>query len=233
VEASQGMGQNNTADWISLGTCPYQMALDIQYERAQALLDGKDEQQTIYSVVHPPTITIGKHGNQENIVASEDELGTLGVDVFQVDRGGDVTYHGPGQWVLYPVLHLGPWKNDVGRYIHNLEETVIASLRDVGIAGQRVQGLPGVWVDNAKICAIGARLRRRSTGEFVTTHGIALNVTTNLTHFDLIVPCGIRDKSVTSVAEELRTEVDFAAWEWRLQQHFYEIFDLQGCIQNG
>lgn len=214
------------ASWVRLGRMNYADALQKQKDRVTALLSGQDDEQTIFTVEHPPTITIGRNGSNDHIVASKDRLAELGFEVYAVDRGGDVTYHGPGQLVVYPILHLSPWNNDVGGYVRRLEETVIRALGEVGITAGRIEGLPGVWVGDAKVCAIGARMQRRPSGEFVTSHGLALNVNTDLTHFSTIVPCGIHDKGVTSVAELLNEKVSFDEWENRLQRAFVEVFDL-------
>src|SRR5579875_3895925 len=195
-------------EWVQLGRMAYDQALDIQQTRNAALLAEEDNLQTVYSVEHPPTITIGRNGSTDNIVASESELQRMGFVVRNVDRGGDVTYHGPGQLVVYPILHLEPWDNDVAMYVRRLEEMVIIALREVGIESTRSEGYPGVWVGGNKICAIGARMKKRSSGEFVTSHGIALNITTDLSHFNTIIPCGIADRGVTSIAQELGANVD-------------------------
>lgn len=216
-----------TVEWVSLGHRQYDEALDIQMSRAQALLTGADERQTIYTVEHPPTITIGRNGTTDNIVADQSFLEAQGFAVRHVDRGGDVTYHGPGQLVVYPVLHLAPWGNDVKQFVRNLEESVIRALAEVDIEGKRHEEYPGVWVADAKICAVGARVKKRPSGEFVTYHGIALNVNTNLAHFQTIVPCGIADKDVTSVERETGHPADFDAWETKLRQSFYDVFQFE------
>lgn len=217
--------QRTTVNWTFLGQMGYDEALQIQESRAEELLKLSDEQQTVYSVEHPPTITVGRNGTRDHIVVSDQQLLEMGFSVHNVDRGGDVTYHGPGQAVLYPVLHLNPWRNDVGSYVRNLEECVILALREVGIAGQRLDGYPGVWVHDDKVCAIGARVKRRATGEFVTSHGLALNVRTDLSHFETIIPCGISDKGVTSVEKLLGVETTMEEWQGRLKKSFQEVFD--------
>ena len=128
--------------------------------------------------------------------------------------------------MLYPVLHLGPWGNDVSLYVRLLESVVIQALKEVGIEAMRREGYPGVWTGDSKICAVGASVRRSPSGEFVTAHGLALNVTTNLQHFQTIVPCGITDKGVTSVAQEVAENVDFDEWENRLMEAFAEVFKV-------
>ncbi len=214
------------ATWVSLNKKEYDDALVIQNKKAESLLEDKSNEQTIYAVEHPPTITIGRSGTREHIIASEDELNRIGMKIYEVDRGGDITYHGPGQLVVYPVLHLKPWDNDVRKYVYMLEEVVIRSLREAGIRAERAEGLPGVWIGNKKICAIGARARRRRSREFVTSHGIALNVNTNLEHFSTIIPCGLSNKGVTSISQALSTEVTLPEWEQRLRFMFSEIFQM-------
>lgn len=211
-------------EWIPLGRMDYDNALAIQMARNASLLAGEDDRQTVYTVEHPPTITIGRNGTTEHILFSEERLTELGFTVRHVDRGGDVTYHGPGQLVVYPILHLNPWENDVAAFVRRLEEMVILALAEVGIASDRSEGYPGVWVGDRKICAIGARMKRRPSGEFVTSHGIALNVTTDLSHFNAIVPCGIADRGVTSIARELGEHVDWMEWEKRIQDAFVSVF---------
>lgn len=213
-----------SASWVALGLLDYDTALAVQQNQRDAVLQMETDAQTIYSVEHPPTITIGKNGSDDNILATTEWLEEQGFTVRTVDRGGDVTYH--GQWVIYPVLHLSPWNNDVSLYVRMLEETVIRALKTVDLHGTRSEGLPGVWLGDEKICAIGASVKRRPTGEFVTAHGLALNVTTNLSHFSAIVPCGIQDKGVTSVERALGHSVDFLSWERTIQQAFAEVFDL-------
>lgn len=202
----------------------YQGALALMDKRAQALLAGDDERQTVFTVEHPPTITIGRNGTHDHVVTPQTKLDEMGFSVYNVDRGGDVTYHGPGQLVLYPVLHLAPWANDVSRYVRMLEEVVIVALATVDVKGYRTAGLPGVWVGEDKICAIGARVKKRKGGEFVTSHGLALNVNTDLSHFQTIVPCGIVDRGVTSVAQILGADVAFGDWSEYIQNAFSSVF---------
>lgn len=212
--------------FVALNRMNYRKALQIQQQRAESLLAEQDDLQTVYTVEHPRTITIGRNGSSEHILASPSDLNARGFDVLEVDRGGDVTYHGPGQLVVYPILHLGPFGNDVAKYVRNLEEMVIRALSEVGIVATRNDDYPGVWVGDGKICAVGARMKRRPSGEFVSSHGIALNVTTNLEDFKTIVPCGITDRSVTSVANELGTDASYDEWEERLYRRFAEVFDV-------
>lgn len=211
--------------WVSLGRMEYDEALSTQLTQATRLLEGESDTQTVYAVEHPRTITIGRNGTRDNILLTDDVLAAEGFAVRAVDRGGDVTYHGPGQLVVYPVLHLGPWQNDVSLYVRHLEEVVIQALANVGIVADRHAEYPGVWVANDKICAVGARVKRRADGEYVTYHGIALNVHTQLDDFDAIVPCGISDKGVTSVERLLGVPQSLVDWEDRVQRSFMQVFD--------
>ncbi|WP_157070999.1 lipoyl(octanoyl) transferase LipB [Alicyclobacillus acidiphilus] len=212
-------------EWRELGTMHYDEALRLQMDQASALLNGGEDRQAVFVVEHPRTITIGRNGSFANVVKPVQELEALGFTIREVDRGGDVTYHGPGQLVVYPVLHLAPWDNDVSAYVRKLEEVVIRSLAEVGIVGERVEAYPGVWVGENKICAVGARVKRRSSGEFVTYHGFALNINTQLDDFATIVPCGIHDKGVTSIQKELGALQDFQEWAERIQRIFLSVFN--------
>ena len=175
---------------------------------------------------HPPVLTLGRGAKWKNIVADGAQLSAQGVEIFETDRGGDVTYHGPGQVVGYPIFRLPADRHDVRRYVRDLEETMIRALRPFGIEGERVAKWPGVWVagggDNRpeKIGAIGVHLSR-----WQTSHGFALNVNTDLSHFGLIVPCGISDGGVTSMERQLSRPVDIAAVEGELAKSFGEVFD--------
>ena len=209
---------------IDLGTVPYRDAWAAQ-ERAHAeVIAGGDEQ--LLLVEHPPVITFGRRPNVErNLVASEDQLKQLGVDVVHTDRGGDVTFHGPGQVVAYPIVRLNDHRLSVGAFVRRLEETVIATLKDFGVPAQKDPCAIGVWVPRAdgqlaKICALGVRIRRG-----VSMHGIALNVTTDLRYFDLIVPCGLVDRTVTSVEQVLGARAPtMAAVRDALVRHFLSTF---------
>lgn len=211
--------------FVSLGRLDYDSALAQQLARVDALFHGQDDRQTVFTVEHGPTITIGRNGTADHIVADDEFLQRQGFIVRHVDRGGDVTYHGPGQLVVYPVLHLGPWENDVSAYVRRLEEVVIRALAEEAIVATRHPDFPGVWVNDAKICAVGARVKRCPTGEFVTYHGIALNVHTDMSHFQTIVPCGIVDKGVTSVARELGRPAGIEEWTTRLIGQFLSVFE--------
>jgi lipoyl(octanoyl) transferase len=178
-----------------LGRVDYEEALELQQ---QLVAERKAENipDQLLLLEHPPTITLGvkaRH-SRTNIVGSPEELVSAGVEVFETGRGGDVTYHGPGQLVGYPVLDLRPDRCDVHRYVRDLEEVLIRASANFGIEAGRIAGLTGVWVGADKLAAIGVRISR-----WITSHGFALNVSTDLSHFDLIVPCGIADRGVTSI----------------------------------
>ena len=183
-----------------LGTMPYRQAWALQEKVHEEVRAGAEER--LLLVEHPPVITLGRRGEFEgakNLVASKDYLDQLGVELVQSDRGGDITFHGAGQIVAYPIVRLNDHRLSVGGYVHKLEEIVIATLADFGVKAQKGPNGIGVWVPEssgelAKICALGVRIRRG-----VSLHGIALNVETDLRYFDLIVPCGLTGKRATSL----------------------------------
>jgi lipoyl(octanoyl) transferase len=179
-------------------------------------------------VEHPPVYTLGKSGHMENVLIGEDEMRSEGVEFFRTNRGGDITYHGPGQLVGYPILDLEKFYTDIGRYLRNLEEAVILLLADYGIRGDRSPGETGVWIEpgvkgkERKICAIGVRCSR-----WVTMHGFALNVNTDLGYFGNIIPCGIQHKQVSSLERELGHPVDPSEVKERLKRHFGTVFGAE------
>ena len=170
---------------------------------------------------HPAVITLGVKGDggRANIVATDERLSELGIAVHETGRGGDVTYHGPGQIVGYPILDLKPDRCDVHRYVRDLEEVMIRVCADYGVTAGRINGLTGTWVGAEKIGAIGVRLSR-----WITSHGFAFNVSTDLDHFNLIVPCGISDRGVTSLAALVGRPLDMRAVEDHVVEHFAEVF---------
>ena len=176
-----------------LGRMGYGPALELQQELIAARKQGTAPDQLLL-LQHPHVITMGRNGHHENLLASAEILERAGISFFPTDRGGDVTYHGPGQLVAYPILDLREWKRDVGAFVRAVEQTVIDTLADYGIAAGRIPKLTGVWVGERKIAAIGVHISR-----WVTSHGLALNVSTDLNYFQYIVPCGLT-KPVTSIA---------------------------------
>jgi lipoate-protein ligase B len=183
-----------------LGLVPYREAWAMQQELAADRRAGRIPD-TVVLLQHPHTYTIGRSGTRDHVFLSDQELAARGIACLEVDRGGDVTYHGPGQLVGYPILDLGPTP-DVGRYLRLLEGSLIDVLADFGIKADRLSGYTGVWIGNRKIAAIGVKV-----AQGVTTHGFALNVTTDLSYFSHILPCGIPDKGITSMAVELGDRV--------------------------
>jgi len=177
-----------------VGRLPYSQALDLQNELATRRKHGDIPDQLLF-VEHPHVITMGRNGHRENVLASEELLERAGIEFHPTNRGGDVTYHGPGQIVGYPILDLREWKRDVVGYVRAVEQAIIDALSAFGISGGRVEGATGVWVDGAKVAAIGVHISR-----WVTSHGFALNLDTDLAYFHYIVPCGLT-KPVTSMRE--------------------------------
>jgi lipoyl(octanoyl) transferase len=177
-------------------------------------------------VEHPAVYTLGKSGNLANVLLSEENLAARGIDFFRTNRGGDITFHGPGQLVGYPILDLEKFYTDIGKYLRNLEEAIILTLEEYGLKGERSKGETGVWLDpdkkgkERKICAIGVRSSR-----WVTMHGFALNVNTDLNYFNFIIPCGIQDKQVTSLQRELGREIDFDEVKEKVRKNFAKVFE--------
>ena len=201
-----------------LRRCGYREAWDLQLELVQGRKAGTVCDQLVF-VEHPPTITLGRNADSMHVLESPGRLRSLGIAVEETDRGGDVTYHGPGQVVAYPIMDLKQWRRDVGAYLRALEDVIMAALLDFGIRSRRERGLTGVWVDGAKIAAMGVHLSR-----WVTSHGLALNVETNLDHFRLIVPCGL-SQPVTSMQQVLgRTPGRLAVID-ALSRHFGSVFE--------
>ncbi len=181
-------------------------------------------------VEHPHVLTLGKSGDAQNVVASRERLEQLGVEYHAINRGGDITYHGPGQLVAYPILDLDQFRTDIGWYLRQLEEAVMRTCSDWGVDTGRIDGLTGVWVDPQsglgarKICAIGVKCSR-----WVTMHGLAFNLATDLDFFNLIVPCGIRDRGVTNLAEESDREVSLEEVKVALQSHLLDVLGAQAA----
>jgi lipoyl(octanoyl) transferase len=206
-----------------LGIVAYGDALDLQQSLVAKRKSGAIPDQLLL-LEHPPVITLGvkARNDRSHILATADELATEGVEVFESGRGGDVTYHGPGQLVGYPILDLRPDRCDVHRYVRDLEEVLIRAVRRYGIESTRSAGLTGTWVGDRKIAAIGVRIAR-----WVTSHGFALNVSTNLAQFGLIVPCGLSDKGVTSIEQLASGPVTMASVQNTISDAFSEVFDAR------
>ena len=202
-----------------LGLVPYADGLELQ---RQLVDDRKADRipDTLLLLQHPHVLTIGvKKDGRSHILAPPDRLTSLGVEVFETGRGGDVTYHGPGQLVGYPILDLNPDRRDVHKYVRDLEEAMIRVCADYGLAAGRVKGFSGAWIGDEKIGAIGVRISR-----WITSHGFAFNVATDIDFFNLIVPCGIADKGVTSLASKLGRAPAMTEVEDRLVDQFAAVF---------
>ncbi len=202
-----------------LGLVPYADALELQ----RALVDERKAGRipdTLLLLQHPHVLTIGvKKDGRSHILVTPDRLSSLGVEVFETGRGGDVTYHGPGQLVGYPIVDLNPGRRDVHRYVRDLEEVMIRVCADYGIEAGRIKGLSGAWIGPEKIGAIGVRISR-----WITSHGFAFNVTTDVDFFKLIVPCGIADRGVTSLSAQTGTPA-MTEVEDRVVERFCQVFE--------
>jgi lipoyl(octanoyl) transferase len=204
-----------------LGRVAYADALALQ----RALVEERRAERVpdlLLLLEHPPVITLGVKGDggRSHVTADAATLDALGIGVFETGRGGDVTYHGPGQLVAYPILDLRPDRCDVHRYVRDIEEVMIRLCATCGVEAGRIAGLTGVWVGNEKIGAIGIRMSR-----WITSHGLAFNVTTDLSHFQLIIPCGIGDRGVTSLARATGRDVSMDEVQQRLANIFADVFE--------
>lgn len=202
-----------------LGTVAYGEALALQADLVRQRRAGEIPD-TLLLLEHPHVITLGSGWHPENILVSDEERARLGIELYETGRGGDVTYHGPGQLVGYPILDLKPDRCDLHAYLRDLEEVLIRALADLGLRAGRVEGLTGAWVADRKLAAIGVRV---SSG-WITSHGFALNVSTELGYFDTIVPCGIRGHGVGSIERELGRPVAMADVERAVVRRFCEVF---------
>jgi lipoyl(octanoyl) transferase len=212
-----------------LGVVRYAEALTLQQALVEARRAGSIPD-TLLLLQHPAVITLGARtaDSRAHVLATPDRLAEIGVEVHEAGRGGDVTYHGPGQVVGYPIVDLRPDRQDVHRYVRDIEEVMIRVCRDYGIVGSRIQGLTGTWVGADKIGAIGIRISR-----WITSHGFAFNVTTNLEHFGLIVPCGLPDRGVTSLERATGRGVAISEVEEAFVRHFCTVFDREVVMAAG
>lgn len=220
-----------------IGSKDYKEAWDIQNKLFQDIVDiklanrNREEkiiaQNHLLFTEHPPVYTLGKSGDLSNLLLNEDQLKKKGISFFKSNRGGDITFHGPGQIVGYPILDLEAFKPDIRWYMRSLEEVIIRTIAHYGLQGVRSDGETGVWLDVGtpfarKICALGVR-----TSRWVTMHGFALNVNTNLGYFDHIIPCGIKGKAVTSLEAEINKKVPLPEVRALILEHFSEVFKAQ------
>jgi len=231
---------NKQTQFIDLGLIDYQRAWDYQTELFNKILAVKSENRDIPNneqpatnnyllfCEHPHVFTIGKSGDEKNLVIPLENLSSIGASYHQINRGGDITYHGPGQVVVYPVIDLENFFTDIHQYMRTLEESVILTLKEFNVDAGRIKGLTGVWLDwneekkARKICALGVK-----TSRWVTMHGLAMNVNTNLSYFNHIVPCGIQDKAVTSLKKELNSDLDMKNVKEILKQKISSLFEMQ------
>lgn len=203
---------------LDLGEVSYEKAWKFQKELVECRRRGEIED-TLVFVEHPPVLTLGRSWKHQNVLADARALNEKGVEVYEVERGGDVTYHGPGQVVGYPIVNLADRGRDLHRYLRDLEEVIIQAVGSYGCEAGRKEGLTGVWVGEEKVCAFGVAVK-----SWVTYHGFALNVNTDLSYFSLINPCGIQDKGVTSLAKLLGHWVDPEEVKARIAEAFAQVF---------
>jgi lipoyl(octanoyl) transferase len=213
------------AHW--LGVIQYDDGLRLQERAVERLRSGEAPEQLLL-LEHPHVFTLGRGADSSNILANRQQLKSNSVEVHETGRGGDVTYHGPGQLVGYPIVDLKPDRCDVHRYVRDIEEVIIRTIAEFGINGTRIPGLTGVWVENEKIGAIGVRIAR-----WITSHGFALNVNTDLSFFKMIVPCGITDKGVTSLSTLIGRYIELQDVASICAQKFAEVFDREVRISKS
>ena len=234
------MNETQKVHFSDLGQMEYKAAWDYQDSLMQQALQAKAEVHAgesgevaatthhLLFVEHPPVYTLGKSGKIEHVLINEEERAQKGIQFFNTNRGGDITFHGPGQIVGYPILDLEKFYTDIGRYLRELEEVIILTLAEYGITAGRSKGETGVWIDadikgkERKICAMGVRCSR-----WITMHGFAFNVNTNLDYFNYIIPCGIQNKKVASLQEELGREVPMDEVKEKLKRNFEKVFGVE------
>jgi len=208
------------AEVIDLGFKDYGEAYEIQMEHLEKRIKGEIPD-TLLLVEHPPVITIGRGGTEQHLLINKELLKQKGISLYETNRGGDITYHGPGQLVGYPIFDLKEHGRDLHLAVRNYEESIIRTLAEFDIIAGRIKGLTGVWVGDEKVAAIGVGVRK-----WVTFHGFALNVNNDLTPFSYIIPCGIRDKGVTSMKKLLGMEVEMEQVKKKIIKNFGEVFNL-------
>lgn len=228
------MNVMESVNFYDLGHAPYRPVWDLQAAILQRLVDeklarrkqklyqpGNESNDVLLFVEHPHVYTLGKSGDKAHLLKEMAELANIEADFIEIDRGGDITYHGPGQIVGYPILDMDRHFTDIHKYLRYLEEVVIRTCADYHIDAGRIKGLTGVWAGDQKICALGVKCSR-----WVTMHGFALNVNTDLSYFNHIVPCGISDKAVTSLRDLLGRKIDESKVKERLLFHFEAVFEV-------
>ncbi len=218
--ASQRILRGKNLNVIKLGVVDYGEAYNLQKQLLEEHIQGKGRD-SLLLLQHNPVITIGRSGSRDNILIPESALTAAGIETCEIDRGGDVTYHGPGQLTGYPIINLRHFRKDVHWYLRQLEETIIKVLAEYSITGERMEGYTGVWVGNEKVAAIGVGIRR-----WITYHGFAFNVYPDMSHFQMIRPCGITDKGVTSLEKLLGFRADMDGVVERTASAFAEVLDI-------
>jgi lipoate-protein ligase B len=206
---------------VDCGVRPYGEMLELQRSVAASRILGEIAQDVLLLVQHPPVVTLGRSSKDAHLLANPEQLRARGIETFEVERGGDVTFHGPGQLVGYPIIDLKRHRQDLHWYLRQVEEVLIRALQSFGIAGERVSSYTGVWTSGRKIASIGVHAR-----DWVTWHGFALNVSTELSYFDLIVPCGIPDVTMTSIQREISREVSIDEVAPVIARAAAAVFDL-------
>ncbi|MBI5809551.1 MAG: lipoyl(octanoyl) transferase LipB [Ignavibacteriales bacterium] len=205
-------------NYCDLGLIDYRSAWDLQKEIFDKRIDDKTDD-AFFLLEHPHTYTLGKVARIENLLMNDSQLKELGISVYEIDRGGDITYHGPGQIVGYPIINLKNWKEDTHEYLRSLEQVIINVCKEYGLETERKTNYTGVWIGERKIAAIGIKISR-----WVTMHGFAFNINTDLNFFNGIIPCGIKEKGVTSLSKELGNEISIQEVKEKLVNQFKIIF---------
>ena len=208
-----------TFDYIDLDFIEYDKAWDLQKDVFK-LRTSDEIKDTFFLLEHPHTYTLGKTADRKNLISNESFLNQNKIKIYDIDRGGDITYHGPGQIVGYPIIKLSNWKEDTHLYLRNLEQVIIDVCAEYGLETDRINGLTGVWIEDRKIAAIGIKVSR-----WVTMHGFAFNINTDLNLFNGIIPCGIKDKKVTSLQQELGRKIEIDEVKEKLVNKFKILFD--------
>ena len=224
-----------------LGLIQYKNCWDLQEKIHKSIIDVKKENKKkdkktktknyLLLCEHPHVFTLGKNGKQNNLLANEKILKSINASFYKINRGGDITYHGPGQLVGYPIFDLDNFFTDIGLFLRTLEEVIIQTLKDFNIKGERSEGETGVWINGVprrKVCAMGIRASR-----WVTMHGFALNANTNLDYFNHIVPCGIKNKAVTSISKETKQNINFDSLKEKIVNNFSSIFNSKIEYEKG
>jgi lipoyl(octanoyl) transferase len=215
---------NKSLIYLNLGIIDYKKAWDLQKEIFNRRVNDESED-VLLLLEHPNTYTLGKTADRENLKGSEDYLESNQISVYDIDRGGDITYHGPGQIVGYPIIDLNNWQQDTHKYLRALEEVIIKTCAEYNLKCERNPNHTGVWINDRKIAAIGIKVSR-----WVTMHGFAFNINTDLNLFNGIIPCGIKDKAVTSLKNELRSDINISEVKELLVKYFKEIFTYNNII---